>query len=162
MVGISCFENSTWRMDRVTSCLYDLDRFPSYVTDGTVAILIGSLPLVLPDRNPFTGSIDTCQERRFPPHVYSSQLEIQAHPSVGSFVENLSLGRLHVARCRFGHCRCLQGTTKQTDSSFRNTNSRYALGIGSVEHHRCFPAIPHRCSRSCHYFHCHRDQCYLH
>ena len=30
----------------------------SYVTDGTVAILIGSLPLILPNKNPFSGKYE--------------------------------------------------------------------------------------------------------
>ena len=41
---------------RMSSCTRS-PLLSSYVTDGTVAILIGSLPLVLPDKNPFRGRI---------------------------------------------------------------------------------------------------------
>ena len=87
----------------VASCMRS-QSLSSYVTDGTVAILIGSLPLVLPDRNPFTGKIRSFLERHSPSHVYFSQLEVQAYRSVGSFVDRFPLGCLHVARCRHGHC----------------------------------------------------------
>lgn len=34
-------------------CVFHFIGFSSYTTDGTIALFIGALPLLLPDRNPF-------------------------------------------------------------------------------------------------------------
>ena len=79
----------------------------SYVTDGTTAILIGCLPLVLPNKNPFSGNISH-ERLDFPEQIRSSQVGISADPHMESTVEIISLGCVYVARGRFGDRRCIQ------------------------------------------------------
>jgi len=52
MDGARCLEKSEWSYFCSKTLVVSLS---SYVTDGTAALLIGSLPLILPDKNPFRG-----------------------------------------------------------------------------------------------------------